>query len=156
MVELMKNTVTGVDILRQVINIIFDKALEEPGYSTLYAELCRVLEKHCPTFENAEGKPQVKLSNVALFIGKLIIPCAPMLQTFKRILLNRCQEAFEQKPQEEITDSEKKAEDEVKQKRRMLGSMLPAVSYALFTLSFTNFRFTQTLSLSANFTRNTC
>jgi hypothetical protein len=60
MVDLLKSKATDVEILREIINIIFDKALAEPGFSTMYAELCRVLEKNCPTFEtNKEGKPQV-------------------------------------------------------------------------------------------------
>ena len=60
MVDLLKSKATDVEILREIINIIFYKALAEPGFSTMYAELCRVLEKNCPTFEtNKEGKPQV-------------------------------------------------------------------------------------------------
>lgn len=105
MVDLLKSKATDVEILREIINIIFDKALAEPGFSTMYAELCRVLEKNCPTFEtNKEGKPQ----------------------TFKRILLNRCQEAFEHKPHDETVDNDplKKEEADMKQKRRMIGNIV--------------------------------
>lgn len=59
MIDLLKTKVTTVEILSEIINIIFAKALDEPGFSTMYAELCRVLEKNCPTFEKKEGKPQV-------------------------------------------------------------------------------------------------
>lgn len=69
MIELLKTKVTSVEILIEIINIIFAKALDEPGFCPMYAELCRVLEKNCPTFDNKEGKPQVSGCHLALALG---------------------------------------------------------------------------------------
>ncbi len=46
----------GVDspaILKGVILLIFDKALEEPKYSSMYAQLCRIISEEAPNFETA-------------------------------------------------------------------------------------------------------
>lgn len=38
-------------ILKGVILLIFDKALEEPKYSCMYAKLCRIISEEAPNFE---------------------------------------------------------------------------------------------------------
>lgn len=58
-----------------MINLIFDKAVLEPTFCPMYAELCSDINDKLPTFP--PEKPG----------GKEI--------TFKRVLLNICQEAFE-------------------------------------------------------------
>ena len=58
-----------------VISLIFDKAVLEPTFCPLYAQLCSDLNEKLPPFPSDEPG------------GKEI--------TFKRILLNNCQEAFE-------------------------------------------------------------
>jgi len=60
-------------ILKGIILLIFEKALEEPKYSSLYAQLCHRLCEDSPNFERNE-------SNVT---------------TFRRLLLNKCQDEFE-------------------------------------------------------------
>ena len=40
-------------ILKGVILLIFDKALEEPKYSSMYAQLCRIISEEAPNFETA-------------------------------------------------------------------------------------------------------
>jgi translation initiation factor 4G len=100
LVDIMKVQITDPEVLKGVINTIFEKALGEPSFCTMYAELCRILEKNCPPFESEkkEGKPQ----------------------TFKRFLLNRCQEEFEQKPPADHAAAA--LEQEAKKKDRMIGS----------------------------------
>nr|KAG5693281.1 hypothetical protein BaRGS_011602 [Batillaria attramentaria] len=66
----------GIDtqvILKGVILLIFDKALEEPKYSNLYAQLCHRLCEDVPNFE----------------------PPSSSISSFRRLLLNKCQDEFE-------------------------------------------------------------
>ena len=57
---------------------MFDKALGEPGFSEIYATLCFDLNKELPTFKDEAGEEG----------GSDI--------TFRRLLLNKCQEEFEE------------------------------------------------------------
>lgn len=61
--------------MQGVISLIFDKAVLEPTFCPMYALLCSDLNEKLPPFPSEEPG------------GKEI--------TFKRILLNNCQEAFE-------------------------------------------------------------
>lgn len=54
-------------ILRGVIILIFEKALDEPKYSSMYAQLCKRLSEEAPNFESPDQ------------------PC-----TFRLLLLNKC------------------------------------------------------------------
>ncbi|KAM7276129.1 hypothetical protein ACFE04_017995 [Oxalis oulophora] len=97
--------------LTGVISQIFDKALTEPTFCQMYANFCSHLAGELPDFtENGE---------------KI---------TFKRLLLNKCQEEFERGEREEeeanqadegtINLSEQEREDKrVKARRRMLGNI---------------------------------
>jgi len=62
-------------MLQDVITLIFDKAVLEPTFCPMYAQLCCDLSEKLPSFPSEEPG------------GKEI--------TFKHILLNNCQEAFE-------------------------------------------------------------
>ncbi|GAV84283.1 MA3 domain-containing protein/MIF4G domain-containing protein [Cephalotus follicularis] len=73
--QLIDSGITTPDILKDVISLIFDKAVLEPTFCPMYAELCSDLNKKLPPFPSDEPG------------GKEI--------TFKRILLNNCQEVFE-------------------------------------------------------------
>ncbi|XP_040266298.1 eukaryotic translation initiation factor 4 gamma 2 isoform X2 [Bufo bufo] len=73
----------GVDtklILKGVILLIVDKALEEPKYSSLYAQLCLRLAEEAPNFDgpSTEGPPGHKQST-----------------TFRRLLISKLQDEFE-------------------------------------------------------------
>ncbi|XP_029438948.1 eukaryotic translation initiation factor 4 gamma 2, partial [Rhinatrema bivittatum] len=73
----------GVDsklILKGVILLIVDKALEEPKYSSLYAQLCLRLAEDAPNFDgpSPEGQPGQKQST-----------------TFRRLLISKLQDEFE-------------------------------------------------------------
>eukprot|EP01102_Stenamoeba_stenopodia_P005462 TRINITY_DN1613_c0_g1_i1.p1 TRINITY_DN1613_c0_g1~~TRINITY_DN1613_c0_g1_i1.p1 ORF type:complete len:1150 (+),score=239.88 TRINITY_DN1613_c0_g1_i1:98-3547(+) len=105
--QLLNIGINNVDVLRGLIGLVFEKALAEPHFSGMYADLCvkmseKSLEFVDPNAANTEQK-----------------------QTFRRILLNRCQEEFEVKPQPpppDATDLEKE-EFEFKRKRKMLGNI---------------------------------
>lgn len=73
--QLLDSGITTPDILKDVISLIFDKAVLEPTFCHMYALLCSDLNEKLPPFPSDEPG------------GKEI--------TFKRILLNNCQEAFE-------------------------------------------------------------
>ncbi|KAK1385761.1 Eukaryotic translation initiation factor [Heracleum sosnowskyi] len=67
--------ITSADILKGVVSLLFDKAVLEPTFCPMYAELCYDLNEILPPFPaNEPGGREI---------------------TFKRILLNNCQEAFE-------------------------------------------------------------
>ncbi|KAG6510261.1 eukaryotic translation initiation factor-like [Zingiber officinale] len=73
--QLIDAGITTADILKDVITLIFEKAVFEPTFCHMYALLCSNLNESLPPFPPEEEG------------GKEI--------TFKRILLNNCQEAFE-------------------------------------------------------------
>ncbi|XP_071741492.1 eukaryotic translation initiation factor 4G-like isoform X2 [Rutidosis leptorrhynchoides] len=101
------NTLSG------VIGQIFDKALMEPTFVEMYANFCARLSMELPDF-TGENKEKV---------------------TFKRLLLNKCQEEFERGVREEEEANRTEEEGEVKQtdeereekrvkaRRRMLGNI---------------------------------
>lgn len=95
---------------------IFEKALDEPKYSSMYAQLCKRLTEEAPNFEPA-GKP-----------------C-----TFKLLLLNKCRTEFENRAQATkafekndgiplTTDEEEKRQ---LAKRKMLGNIKVSECFAL-------------------------
>uniref|UniRef100_A0A1B0A9G7 Eukaryotic translation initiation factor 4 gamma 2 n=1 Tax=Glossina pallidipes TaxID=7398 RepID=A0A1B0A9G7_GLOPL len=49
--ELLKLDLNSIVILNGVILLIFDKALDEPKYSSMYAQLCKRLSEEAPSFE---------------------------------------------------------------------------------------------------------
>lgn len=73
--QLIDSGITSADILKGVISLIFDKAVLEPTFCPMYAQLCSDLNEKLPPFPSEEPG------------GREI--------TFKRVLLNNCQEAFE-------------------------------------------------------------
>ncbi|KAK6920418.1 MIF4G-like, type 3 [Dillenia turbinata] len=98
--------------LTGVISQIFDKALMEPTFCEMYADFCYHLASELPDF----GKDDQKI-------------------TFKRVLLNKCQEEFERGEREqeeanrveeegEVKQSEEEREEKrIKARRRMLGNI---------------------------------
>jgi translation initiation factor 4G len=98
--------------LAGVISQIFDKALMEPTFCEMYANFCSHLSQVLPDFNEDNEKI-----------------------TFKRLLLNKCQEEFERGEREEAEADKTEEEGEVKQtqeereekrlkaRRRMLGNI---------------------------------
>ncbi|KAI3709265.1 hypothetical protein L2E82_39025 [Cichorium intybus] len=101
--QLIDSGITTADILKGVISLIFDKAVLEPTFCPMYAQLCSDLNVKLPPFPSEEPG------------GKEI--------TFKRVLLNNCQEAFEgaDKLREEIRQmTAPEQEGERRDKERMV------------------------------------
>ncbi|CAM6021361.1 unnamed protein product [Sphagnum balticum] len=98
--------------LTGVISQIFDKALTEPTFCEMYAKFCAQLATNLPEFTENDEKI-----------------------TFKRVLLNKCQEEFErgEREQEEAEKVEEEGEvkltpqereeKRLKARRRMLGNI---------------------------------
>ncbi|KAI3444835.1 hypothetical protein Pfo_001500 [Paulownia fortunei] len=98
--------------LSGVISQIFDKALTEPTFCEMYANFC---------FHLAADLPDLSVDNEKI--------------TFRRLLLNKCQEEFERGKREEEEANKAEEEGEVKQtaeereekrlraRRRMLGNI---------------------------------
>lgn len=101
----------GIDcktILKGIIILIFEKAIDEPKYCEIYARLCQKLSQDAPNFDEPETK-----SN-----------------TFLRLLLNKCQDEFETRSKassafdrkdEPLTPVEQHAKEVAK--RKMLGNL---------------------------------
>ncbi|GFP99872.1 eukaryotic translation initiation factor isoform 4g-1 [Phtheirospermum japonicum] len=101
--QLIDSGITTADILKGVISLIFDKAVLEPTFCPMYALLCSDLNEKLPPFPSDEPG------------GKEI--------TFKRILLNICQEAFEgaDKMREELREmTAPEQESERRDKERLV------------------------------------
>ncbi|XP_060171715.1 eukaryotic translation initiation factor-like [Lycium barbarum] len=72
--QLLESGINSVDTLEAVVSLIFDKAILEPTFCPMYAQLCSDLNEKLPPFpcDKHGGK-----------------------KTFRHILLNNCQELFE-------------------------------------------------------------
>ena len=79
--------------LRGLVSIIFDKALEEGHFCNMYAKLCNDIKDRMPEFQD-EADPALGDTRVRKV-------------TFKRCLLNKCQEEFERADRyDEMNDEE--------------------------------------------------
>lgn len=96
-------------ILKGVILLIFEKALEEPKYSSMYAQLCKKLSRELP--HNLEQKnqqpPQAHDRDSSPSID-------PNCNTFCRLLLIKCQDEF---------DNRLRAQEKFKEKISQVGSV---------------------------------
>ena len=75
--EIVTFEIKSPEILKELISLIFDKATDEAHFSSMYAELCARVQQITPNFENNF--------------------------TFRRALLNKCQEEFEKKAEEDVS-----------------------------------------------------
>lgn len=105
--DLLRAELNSSVILKGVILLIFEKALDEPKYSSMYAQLCRRLSQEAPNFEPKDQ------------------PC-----TFRLLLLNKCKTEFENRSQSEAFEQKHgtilSPEDEERRhlaKRKMLGNI---------------------------------
>lgn len=96
--DLLKLDLNSSKILNGVILLIFDKALDEPKYSSMYAQLCKRIEKELET-----DIDKTKSS------------------TFLQILLNVCRDKFENRVQysEKIINSELALTDDLEEKKNV-------------------------------------
>ncbi|BBN20099.1 translation initiation factor 4G [Marchantia polymorpha subsp. ruderalis] len=73
--QLIHSGISSAEILQEVISLVFDKAVLEPTFCSMYAQCCVDLSKALPEFPASEpGEKPV---------------------TFRRVLLNTCQSEFE-------------------------------------------------------------
>uniref|UniRef100_A0A3Q3R9J6 Eukaryotic translation initiation factor 4 gamma 2 n=2 Tax=Monopterus albus TaxID=43700 RepID=A0A3Q3R9J6_MONAL len=108
----------GVDsklVLKGIILLIVDKALEEPKYSQLYAQLCLRLAEDAPNFEGPSTESQATQKQNT---------------TFRRLLISKLQDEFENRAQNvekfEKQDSPLSSEEEEERavaKFKMLGNI---------------------------------
>lgn len=102
--DLLRIELSSSIILKGVILLIFDKALDEPKYSSMYAQLCKRLSEEAPNFEPPDK------------------PC-----TFRVLLLNKCKTEFDKRAEtlEQYGNKQIMEEDERRQlaKRKMLGNI---------------------------------
>ncbi|XP_034477213.1 eukaryotic translation initiation factor 4 gamma 2 [Drosophila innubila] len=107
--ELLKLDLNSIVILNGVILLIFDKALDEPKYSSMYAQLCKRLSEEAPSFEKEPNNS-----------------C-----TFLRLLIAVCRDKFNNRlKRDEANDNrpppENEADEEERRhlaKQRMLGNV---------------------------------
>lgn len=52
----MKIDLNSIVILKGVIHLLFEKALDEPKYSSMYAQLCKRLSDEAPNFQTEPNK----------------------------------------------------------------------------------------------------
>uniref|UniRef100_A0A182P600 Eukaryotic translation initiation factor 4 gamma 2 n=1 Tax=Anopheles epiroticus TaxID=199890 RepID=A0A182P600_9DIPT len=96
--ELLKLDLNSSKILNGVILLIFDKALDEPKYSSMYAQLCKRIQKELETDIDKSKST-----------------------TFLQILLNVCRDKFENRVQysEKIINSESTLTDDLEEKKNV-------------------------------------
>jgi len=111
------------ETLKGIIKEIFDKAIDEPNFGSLYAKLCQYINEELP---KKQDWVNIKDTNN---------------NVFRKLMLNRCQEEFEsnkdnrwsdgdenEKPVSQMTDEEKleyskRQSERTKKKRRSLGNI---------------------------------
>ncbi|ALC42343.1 NAT1, partial [Drosophila busckii] len=107
--ELLKLDLNSIVILNGVILLIFDKALDEPKYSSMYAQLCKRLSEEAPSFEQDPN-------NSCTFLRLLIAVCRDKFNNrLKR------DEAHDNRPPPENEADEEERRHLAKQ--RMLGNV---------------------------------
>jgi translation initiation factor 4G len=84
--QLLQVGITSENVLRGIILLIFEKAVDEPTFSSMYAQICLRLSNDGPNFEARE-----------LATGELVK--GPT--TFVRLLLRKCQDEFENRTRAE-------------------------------------------------------
>lgn len=109
--ELLNVGISSHLVLKGIILLIFEKALDEPKYSPLYAQLCHRLDEDAPNFDPPDSDTT-----------------AVTLTTFRRLLLNKCRDEFENRARardafdkDDLTPDE--AEQQLLAKFKMLGNI---------------------------------
>eukprot|EP01091_Cochliopodium_minus_P014307 TRINITY_DN4830_c0_g1_i1.p1 TRINITY_DN4830_c0_g1~~TRINITY_DN4830_c0_g1_i1.p1 ORF type:complete len:710 (-),score=307.13 TRINITY_DN4830_c0_g1_i1:57-2186(-) len=102
----IQTSIDNIDTLRNIVKVIFDKAVTENFFCSLYAELCKILQDKFPSFTYIDENNTEKE------------------ETFKKYLLNTCQKEFEKTTQEPEGLSKQEFEDwRVLNKRLTLGNI---------------------------------
>ncbi|XP_067630919.1 eukaryotic translation initiation factor 4 gamma 2, partial [Eurosta solidaginis] len=121
--ELLKLDLNSILILNGVILLIFDKALDEPKYSSMYAQLCKRLSEEAPSFEKDPNSS-------CTFLRLLIAVCRDKFNNrLKRDNIdgdNNNQFNKVHRPQAQLNVSENDTDEEERRhlaKQRMLGNV---------------------------------
>jgi hypothetical protein len=131
LVSLIKQNVKlGPELLREIVVLIFDKALDETFFSAMYSDFCLKVSENVKEFEEEANKASNNNPAESNSAAELANPQPAAAKSkkslFKTILLNKCQEEFERGV--EAMDATNKSSDELAdlqfaQKRRMLGNI---------------------------------
>eukprot|EP00958_Prasinococcus_capsulatus_P026633 scaffold4931_cov392-Prasinococcus_capsulatus_cf.AAC.5 len=105
--QMMDLQIEDGDILKGIIRSIFEKSVSEVTFCSMYADLCVLLSKKLPEFNSPDDDKPI---------------------TFRRVLLNTCQEEFEsinasRQKATEVQNDRERAEVLRKVKLRMMGNM---------------------------------
>jgi hypothetical protein len=99
------NEITNSEILRGVISLVFEKAVNEPKFAAIYSDLCVFLAEKFPQFPDPNNSRQ-KIS-------------------FKRLLLNKCQQVFEKQTTVEDKNTTLTPEElQNKARQRTIGNII--------------------------------
>jgi hypothetical protein len=116
--DLVQLEIVDPEELKGIVSIIFDKSLEEAHFCNMYARLCNKIKDQLPKFPEPEDVDPPP--------GKEKAPRKEL--TFKRCLLNKCQEEFERADRyEDLQEAnETEAQHAAKSRKvrmRMLGNI---------------------------------
>eukprot|EP00798_Chlamydomonas_sp_ICE-L_P015224 gene15224-21304_t len=109
LLQQLLEVITTASLLQQTITLVFENAVEQPTFCTMYAELCFELSKELPTFPSMDSE-------------------SPKPMAFHQILLNTCQDEFEGTEQARevlltISEEDVRSKAERAVKKRTLGNM---------------------------------
>ena len=136
----------NMEVLLAVIDLIFDKAVEETRFADMYAQLCHRMAMSLPDFPAGKNKIIGALLTFADYVDQLIAEQGgdddryALKNLFRRMLLSTCQREFEKKAEWSMNPEDRKrvtddmAQEEVDQitaeeatrrklKRRTLGNI---------------------------------
>jgi translation initiation factor 4G len=54
--EIINSGLDSTTVIKGVIFLVFEKALDEPKYSSMYAQLCKRLSENAPNFDPPDTK----------------------------------------------------------------------------------------------------
>ncbi|KAK9888566.1 hypothetical protein WA026_000810 [Henosepilachna vigintioctopunctata] len=117
--------VDTIDRLQGVINLIFEKAVDEPNFSVAYAKMCKELSLQMQVSVNSDKKKED-------------------IVNFRKLLINRCQEEFEKNSKDETSINEKLKEIEISsdpEKKKDLQFELEEIHRRIRMRSVGNIRF---------------
>ncbi|KAM7342315.1 N-acetyltransferase 1, partial [Cochliomyia hominivorax] len=115
--ELLKLDLNSIVILNGVILLIFDKALDEPKYSSMYAQLCKRLSEEAPSFEKDPN-------GSCTFLRLLIAVCRDKFNN--RLKRDEGDSQFNKVHRPQQAAAENEADEEERRhlaKQRMLGNI---------------------------------
>lgn len=96
-------TIDNPQTLVETVKRVHKKALSEPQFSSMYSDLCKILETMSPKFPDPEGKNPL---------------------SFKKLILNECHVAFEESIGVKPSDDSDLMEEYLKKRDRIIGNIV--------------------------------